>query len=209
MKPYLLFILSLWCLMPAKAQNTQGDTKTYNEQGFSSSFNSNSKIVSFGMGFPNLYRLNYQEPYGYTHIKTTGFGPFYAKFEFGAFDHVGLVASYAYSTFHYSYFGAGQQQVIHYDDVNAMSLSLSANYHFNKWITNPRLDVYAGAGVAANYVRTRYGNIPPFRERESQSEMFPVGRIGARYYIDPIFGLYGEAGFDGLSVIQLGFSVKF
>jgi hypothetical protein len=211
MKPNLLLIFLFSFFTQLQAQTVEGTTAEYDPKGFGSSFDSKTKIVSFSMGFPNLYRISYDEPAGYKHIKTTGFGPFYGKFEFAGFDHVGLCASFAYSTFHYSYYDipSHQRQVIYFDDVNTLSLTLSANYHFNKWITNPRLDVYAGAGMAANYLRYRYGNIPPYREAESKSEVHPLFRAGGRYYIDPIFGVFGEAGYDGLSIIQLGFSVKF
>jgi hypothetical protein len=173
----------------------------------SSGFGNNTKIISFGIGFPNLYRSSYNEPAGYTHIKTTGFGPFYAKLEFAAFKNVGLVTSFSYSTFHYSYFG--RPGIIYYDDVNTLSFSLSGNYHFSNWITNPRLDVYAGGGLAVDYQKYTYGNIPPYRSPEHKAHIYPLLRGGARYYLDNIFGLYGEAGYDGLSVVQLGFSVRF
>ncbi len=178
------------------------------------SFDHKTRIFSFALGFPNLYRVDYEEPAGYTHIKTTGFGPIYAKFEIAATDAIGIVPAFGYSTFHYSYYGWAyfpgyQQQVIYYDDVNTLHLSLSANYHFNQWITNPHIDLYAGVGIAMNYLRYRYGNIPPYREPESKTQFRPLGRVGLRYYFDATFGVFAEAGYDGFSVGQLGISVRF
>ena len=191
-------ILFSTSLSPAQDKNT----------GVQGGAANNGKIISFGIGFPNLYRVSYDAPSGYTHLSTAGFGPVYAKFEFSAFDYVGLAASFGYSTFHYSYYDYSPH-VIHYDDVNTLQLSLSGNYHFHQWITNPRLDVYAGAGLAVDYQKYSYGNIPPYRSPEYKAHIYPLVRAGARYYLDHTFGLYGEAGYDGLSVVQLGFSVRF
>lgn len=182
----------------------------------SPSFHIKTKIISFGLGFPNLHRTSYDEPKGYTHLKTTGFGPFIAKFEYGISNQLGLVASYGYGTFHYSYYGLAYyppptppQQVIFSDDVNVMNVSISCNYHFSKWVTNPKLDVYAGGGIGLNYFQYRYGNIPPYKPKESKVSLVPVGRIGVRYYLDNTLGVFTECGYDGISVIQLGFSVRF
>lgn len=167
-----------------------------------------------GMGFPNIYRYSYDEPQGYTHIKTTGFLPVHLKLEKAITNKIGLVAGIAYSTFHYSYYGWAyfpgyKQQVIYYDDVNTLSWSFSANYHFDKLINNPRLDTYAGAGACINYLHYRYGNIPPYREATSKIQLLPQVRAGIRYYIDPSFSAYSELGFDGLSIWQLGVSLSF
>jgi hypothetical protein len=214
MKPALVTLLAILFFHVAEAQETPVIPEIKTLELYDTRFTSNTKLISFGLGFPNLYRIRYDEPAGYTHIKTSGFGPFYAKFEFAAMENIGLAASFAYSTFHYSYYGLasfpfGQQQIIYYDDVNTLNLSLSGNYHFGKWISNPRLDAYAGLGLSANYLKSRYGNIPPYRVPDSRAEIFPLVRAGARYYLTPIFSLYGEAGYDGLSIVQLGFSVKF
>jgi hypothetical protein len=207
MKP-LLIILFLISASIADGQVDVISDKTY--ATYSNSFDQHTQIISFGFGLPNLYRMQYEEPVGYHHVKTTGFGPVYFKFEFAGFKNVGLQASYAYSTFHYSYDGGtGQAQPIFYDDVNAMNLTLSGNYHFGQWIANPRLDLYAGAGVCISYLRYRYGNIPPYKEPSSKAGFLPVGRVGIRYYINPILSFYLEAGYDGLSIIQPGFSVRF
>jgi len=171
------------------------------------SYSSGAKIISLGIGFPNLHRIRYETPAGYTHLKTTGFGPVYARFEYAAFDKVGLVASLSYSTFHYAYYGYSPS-VIHYDDANTATFSLSGNYHFTRWITNPHLDTYAGVGLSVDYQRQVFGNIPPYKSPETKAYLHPVLRAGARYYLDPGFGLFGEAGYDGLSVVQLGFSVR-
>lgn len=215
MKIFIITILLLSATIVVNAQEIAA-VKRNNTSTFSPSFTNKTKIISFGLGFPNLYRIKYDEPAGYTHLKTSGFGPFCAKLEFGAFDNLGLVTSFGYSTFHYSYYDFAYypaptppQEVIYYDDVNILNLSFSANYHFNKWIKVNRLDTYAGAGLGVDYFQYRYGNIPPYRERESKAAIFPVGRVGARYYFDKTLSLYGETGYDGISIIQLGFSVKF
>jgi hypothetical protein len=214
MKPLLITLL-LFIINPfAKSQEAETGKRIDYSGRFTTSFDRHTKIISFGLGFPNLYRIRHDEPAGYTHIKTSGFGPFYAKVEFAAMRNLGLVSSFAYSTYHYSYYGLaifppGPQQVIYYDDVNTLNISFSANYHFSNSIKNPKLDTYAGLGLSANYLRSRYGNIPPYREPDSRAEIFPLFRVGARYYFDPILGLYGEAGYDGLSIVQLGFSVRF
>ena len=214
MKPFLITLSLLLSAYMCRAQSSPEVTTLERRKGFTNSFDENTRIISFGLGFPNLYRIRYDEPAGYTHIKTSGFGPMYAKFEFAAFRNVGLVSCFGYSTFHYSYFGVashptGPQQVIYYDDVNTLNLAISANYHFADWIDNPRQDLYAGLGVGVNYLKSRYGNIPPYRSPESRAELVPVIRAGGRYYLDPIFGLYGELEYDGLSILQLGFSVRF
>lgn len=215
MKPYTwLVLLFLTFSLPVNAQTEAEEDESGDPVPKFRPFNGNTKIISFSMGFPNLYRTGYDEPAGYTHLKTTGFGPLFAKLEIGAWDAIGIVPSFGYSTFHYSYygwayFGGYKQQVVYYDDVNTINLSLAANYHFKKWITQPRLDVYAGGGLCMNYLRYRYGNIPPYKEPNAKTVFYPIGHLGARYYIDPIFGLSAEGGYDGLSILQLGFSVRF
>lgn len=203
MRPFLTLMLFISFIVSGYAQ----EQSEAGHKIVSSGFGNNTKIISFGIGFPNLYRSSYNEPAGYTHIKTTGFGPFYAKLEFSAFKNFGLVTSFAYGTFHYSYFG--RPGIIYYDDINTLALSLSGNYHFANLITNPKLDIYAGTGLSVDYQKYTYGNIPPYRSPEHKAHIYPVLRAGARYYLDNIFGLYGEAGYDGLSVVQLGFSVRF
>jgi len=203
MKPFLKRLLVLIAaLMPAA--KTPGQTPLQQ----TSSFEPATKIISFGLGFPNLYRIRYDEPAGYHHLKTSGFGPLYARFEFAAFDHVGLLATFGYATFHYVYYG-NSPQVVHYDDVNTLNFSLAGSYHLNKWMTHPKLDLYAVAGLAADYQKYTYGNIPPYRSPETKAHMYPVLKVGGRYYLDRTFGLFGEAGYDGLSIAQLGFSVRF
>ncbi len=213
MKALLSSLLLIACFQAARAQTPPEHAATV-RKGYSASFSKGSKIISFGMGFPNLYRISYKEPEGYTHIKTTGFGPLYAKFEIAIADNIGLNPSFGYGTFHYSYFGLAYhpgytEQVIYYDDVNTLSLALTANFHLKSLITNPKLDVYFGGGFAMNYLKYRYGNIPPYKEPETKTKFVPAARVGVRYYFDPILGAFAEAGYDGLSVLQLGLSVRF
>ena len=206
MRPYLLIISISLLPFFSIAQKPNGNSReVQSKAGFG--FNSKTRIISFGLGVPNLYRINYDEPPGYAHVKTTGFGPIYAKFEIAATGNIGIVPAFGYSTFHYSY--QDPLRIIYYDDVNTINLSLSGNYHFKKLFSNPRVDFYAGLGIAMNYLRSLYGNIPPYKQPESKTYFKPCGRIGMRYYIDPIFGLYAEGGYDGLSILQLGLSVKF
>lgn len=197
------------CLISAMVSSSfaQQAAETTGNAGGLPAFSQRTRVLSLGLGFPHLYRIGYEVPAGYTHLKTTGFGPLYAKFELPATDHIGLVTSLGYGTFHYSYFGYSPQ-VVHYDDVNTFALSLSANYHFSHWVRSPRADIYAGAGLSVDYQKYSYGNIPPYRPSENKAHIYPLFRVGARYYPGQNFGVFGEAGYDGLSIVQLGFCLK-
>ena len=213
MRPFLPIALLTLLSFSALAQQDP-EHAVAKSQGHSGSFTKGTKILSFGFGFPNLYRISYETAAGYTHIKNTGFGPLYAKFEWALIDNLGVAPSFSYGTFHHSYYGwayypGGAEKVMYSDDVNVTSFGLSVNYHFADLLPNPRLDFYLGAGAAFNLLRYRYGNIPPYKEPELKTQLRPIGRAGLRFQFDPALSLFTEVGYDGYSVMQLGLGVRF
>ena len=189
-KTLFLSIALLVCGGVAFAQNSKSFYKTSYESRNSGSWEQSSSILSFGLGFPNV-----ATSYG----SISGFPPIYAKYEHGFLrDDVGLggYVSTGFGSTDYYYSTTTKS------DFFAFSIAILGYYHFNKLIPIEKMDVYAGAGLAfrsVGYSESAYS--------DKATITVPV-KVGIRYYIKPKFAFYAESGYDGMSGINLGVTLK-
>lgn len=152
----------------------------------SGSFSLNHRLFSVSYGFPTA--LN--DGFGYGRI---GFGPVMARFEAPIRDEVGIAGL--------AQIGARSSGGFYDDHSFAFGFGGMGFYHFNKLIPVRDLDVYAGLGIAINFTHVnREGN----RKDDNYVDPMPIGSIGARYYFSPGFAGFAEAGFTGMSSVNLG-----
>lgn len=181
----------------AFAQNSKDFYNTpYNSRN-SGSFGRNTGLLTFSYGFPNI-PISGKSFVGNSKI---GFGPAYAKFEYGVMDEVGIGAQMAFSGGRYEY-GADQHERIH-----AFHFAVLGYYHFNKLIPVANLDVYAGTGIgirnrSVTYTDNNYSD-------DTDVNVSVVMRAGVRYYVKPTLALSAEAGYDDMSDINLGITFRF
>ena len=64
------------------------------------------------------------------------------------------------------------------------------------------MDVYAGAGLAFKSVGYSENG---FNDDATVTVPF---KVGIRYYIKPKFAFYAESGYDGMSAVNLGITLK-
>ncbi len=89
------------------------------------------------------------------------------------------------------------------------------SYHFNEAlkITNPKVDVYAGAGLLYRHYSIKYTDKgfdgePMFNVNTSGGDITIDLHAGARYLFSDRIGGFAELGY-GISPLQLGLAVKF
>lgn len=206
MKKTILLLLALVCTSVAFAQRTASSfyDAPYDSRN-SGSFNLNTGILSFGYGFPNDPVSGYNN--GVNGVNKVSLGPLYAKYEHGIIrDEIGLGGQIAMSNTWIKYnTGSGSYR----DRVSAFQVGVLGYYHFNKLIPVKRLDVYAGTGIAVQTLSytydTRYTDNP---NNHSDTNVYIIGKIGARYYLKGGFGIYAEVGSDKMSDANLGVSFR-
>jgi len=152
----------------------------------SGSFSLNHRLFSVSYGFPTL--LN--DGFG----GRIGFGPVMARFEAPIRDEVGIAAL--------AQIGARNSGGYYNDKSFAFGFGGMGFYHFNKLIPLRDLDVYAGLGIGINF--THVNREGGHRKDGNYVDPVPVGAIGARYYFSPRFAGFAEAGYTGMSSVNLG-----
>lgn len=194
MKKFTLLSFLLLLAVAGYSQNSFYNNSY--ESRNSGSFSQETSLLSFGIGFPNIAVNG-----GYSG-SNSGFGPIYAKYEHGFLrDEVGLGGVFANSFGSYDLGGGGKYKIF------AWSLGALGYYHFNKLIPVEKLDVYAGAGLMIRSYSGKFKDTPG--TNDSHTDVRFVGQVGARYYFSDAFGVYGEAGFDDMSDINLGITLRF
>jgi len=168
----------------------------------SGSFDRSSNLLSFGFGVPNRSGADYD----YWDDDRVGFGPMYVKYEHGIIDEIGIGVYGALAASRYKYGPDNRYK----DNVLAIGVGVMGFYHFNKLIPVRKLDVYAGAGIGFRSIGYSYDD--DFRgDHDDRSDFDPVPlfKVGARYYFTRVFGVYGEGGYDKMSDVNLGITLRF
>lgn len=182
--------------LAVQAQGSSFYKQSYKSRN-SGSFHKSDMLLSFAYGFPNtaLNDINTFAKYN------AGFGPLYAKFEYGVRDEIGIGISLGAG-------GAGYKWNGYKGNGFAFATTIQAYYHFNKLIPVSKLDVYAGAGFS--FVHRSYndnvrnnGN-----SRDNDLNLVAVGLVGARWYFSPKFSVFAEVGNDAISNTNIGVSFK-
>ena len=195
-KLFILGIALVICGSVAHAQNSKSFYKSSYESRNSGSWDQSASILSFGLGFPNVAP---------TYGGNSGFPPLYVKYEHGFLrDEIGLggyVSTGFGETGNYYYFGGPSSG--YQTNFFAFSIAILGYYHFNKLIPIEQMDVYAGAGLA--FKNVAYDNEDIYDNDASVT--VPV-KVGIRYYVKPAFSFYAESGWDGMSGLNLGVTLK-
>ncbi len=84
-------------------------------------------------------------------------------------------------------------------DVGYTNLGATANYHFK--LDDTRFDLFAGAGLGLHMVNCGKDNCG------YSSGLFPITRLGGRYFMQSNIALYGDAGY-GAAALNLGVTFK-
>lgn len=207
MKKTLYAVSALTCLMllilaqPVQAQNGRAFYKTPYKSRNSGSFSSKASLLSFGIGFPNRSGAGYDWD-----SDRLGFGPLYVKYEHGILNELGIGGYVAGAASRHKY-GPNDRYT---DKVFSVSIGAMAYYHFNKLIPVRNLDVYAGAGIGGRRLSYTYDNDwNGSRYNDSEFDIIPLFKVGARYYFTKMFGVYGEGGYDDMSDVNLGITLRF
>jgi hypothetical protein len=182
MKKLLVSGFALLVCVVGYSQNAKSFYNSSYESRNSGSFSRSASLLTFGLGFPN------------TSVNViSGFPPIYAKYEHGFLrDEVGLGGYIA------SGFGT-----IANNNFAAFSFGILGYYHFNKLIPISKMDVYAGAGGGFRSVSFDKTTID-----RNRSDALLIVRVGIRYFLKPKLAVYAETGFDGMSTINLGVTLK-
>ncbi|MFT4061367.1 MAG: hypothetical protein QM642_03310 [Edaphocola sp.] len=182
----------------SNAQSAKGFYKTPYRSRNAGSYSKSTGILSLGLGFPNV-----SGGYYYTSGISSAIPVPYVKYEHAIMDEVGIGG----------YAAAGFSQYKHggyTDKIFALGIGALGYYHFNKWIPIRKLDVYAGAGIGVRNLSYSYDDgYSGGRYNSSHFSIAPIFKAGARYYFAPSFGVYGEAGYDMMSAVNLGISFRF
>jgi hypothetical protein len=94
------------------------------------------------------------------------------------------------------------------DSVTVIPITVMVNYHF-KIPSQPKLDVFAGAGIGYQRVSVDF-DCGPFVDCDfSDSGVFGVGHGGVRYFWRPKMAAYGEVGGGGNAAVHAGLMFKF
>lgn len=167
-------------------------------------FEEGGKIISVGYGFPNWLGSIFNAYEAYGDYNATSLGPIYAKFEYGANDHIGFGLNLGYSSTNVDYVDVYNYS-IHY---SSLSILARVNWHFGD---SDKLDPYYGFGIGYRSSNWKYENNDPyFDDTYYDWNIFPLGfetTVGARYFFTDNIAAYAELGF-AKSIFQIGLSMK-
>lgn len=201
----LALLLGIIALVPrVHAQNGKAFYKSPYKSRNSGSFDRRSSLLSFGIGFPN--RSGTGLNYWGGDERRASVGPGYIKYEHGVLDELGIGGYVAAAASRYKY-GPDRRYT---DRTFAFSIGLMGYYHFNKLIPVRMLDVYGGAGFGIRQLSYTYdddynGN----RDDRTSFTAMPLFKVGARWYFTKMFGVYAEGGYDKMSDVNLGITLRF
>lgn len=174
--------------------------------------------ISLGVGFPNLVStfLNiYDVEKDYT---VTGSGPFHAKYEYRAANHIGVGLSINQISSRVSYtkdFVDDNGTLIHNHIIirnNSTAVNIRTNVHFLSLENHPRTDFYFGIGVGYKLggikITADYVEGAPSVRLPSLWHLGVETTFGYRHFFTDNIGIYGELGI-AKSIIQGGIVGRF
>ncbi|MFO8055554.1 MAG: outer membrane beta-barrel protein [Bacteroidales bacterium] len=128
------------------------------------------------------------------------------SFEYGITENIGLALNIEYAssqdiTNDYS----GKQYSW---DYTYLSPSLTGHYHFASAMN---YSIYGALTLGYSKVDSEYSSIDDVEQRDpKESNGLCYGaHIGGRYYLNDVIGIYTEAGYGSLSIINMGLSLRF
>lgn len=195
-----IFALAAGLLLFTNTSQAQGFySQSYKERN-SGSFEKGASLITldYGLGNANwaVGLIN-----GYSRVPI---GPVYLRYEIGIMDEVGIGAYIAPRYVRYNY---GQNHIYNLNEFTFGS-GVMGYYHFNKLIPVSKLDVFAGTGFSFRVIQKNWPNDSSSNNNTSIKWNLPV-KVGARWYFSDGFGAHLETGYDGLTYLQAGITLKF
>lgn len=176
---------------------------------FAQSFEKDMNMVYFGLGFPNVFKSEYDLYAFESGFSTSGFGPLYIKYEHAITNQLGIGANVSYLSYKNEWkYG---NRFLEGFEGSLLTVLIRGNFHF---ATGNVLDPYIGVGLGyIGYYLDYYNTDPDFQGPvEKMDYGLPIGysgSIGARYYVNDFLAAYAELGYDRQALMQIGISVRF
>lgn len=207
-----LYLALLFTFFGAAAQ-AQQDTTSHTVPG-PAAYKHHTTIATVSMGFIDPNRKKFDLPAGFEKSNTSGYAQFYGKLEYAVSNKVSIAGTVGYDAFVYNYSQlytgyAGVVKRYKADQFRIVSIGATAFYHLGSIIHVKNLDPFVGAGLSLN--NTRHSMLAQGDSTVVTVEhgVTPYLKAGARYYISRHFSVFGDVGYDNMSIFSLGFSCRF
>ncbi len=159
--------------------------------------------ISVGYGIGNVWKMYLKDAFSYPlyyTVKSTG--PFCLLLDYAFHKKISAGIAMGYSETR----GSADYNGFKFKErLNAFSILARANYHAFKM---KKLDPYIGGGIG--YYHFKYINELNTSEPDKVPGNFGYSaQLGARYYFSSRLAAYGELGYIGGSLAQMGVTIKF
>lgn len=159
-------------------------------------FNNGDNLLNLGIGLGSPY-------FGAGYSASLPINPT-VSFEHGFTDAISAGATVSYASSKYNYNLVGTPYSI---KESATYLGVRGSYHFNAlWNIPDKFDVYGGASLG--YVIVSVSDSQGYAASAASGAGFGVF-AGGKYYFQPSLAIYAELGYQSLSVLNAGITLKF
>jgi predicted porin len=158
-------------------------------------YNPKSSDISGGYGFINVWKTLFA--FDNIQLPTSSEGPFVVKYEYGITKKMSAAVTVGYAELNSNYENITQK-------LSDYLVAGTASYHF---ATSRKLDPYVSAGFGY-YAFTYADNVGDDIHFILPGPFAVSLAAGTRYYFNPHFGAYAEAGYDDGGIIQIGLVYK-
>lgn len=165
-------------------------------------FQKGDHLLSSSYGVPNVVGRTL---YYFQNDKFQSFGPVYFRYEYGLTKTVGLGFQASFSNFSFTYNNSntGAREV---DRGSAKDFHLFGTYHFGELMPVENLDLYGYLGMGMWYVNLKSVARPTTAIDDGVFHIAIKG--GARYYFTPNIAGFAQVGFDKMSVLDFGLTLR-
>ena len=176
-------------------------------------FRQHSVMISVSLGFVDPNR-KYSVPSGFSKTNTTGYNPAYVKVEYATGKHFSLAGNFSIDEVVYNYeqLYTGYNGIIKRYKTNKYTqfgAGIIGCYHFGDFIKIRNLDPFAGVGVSLNNIHQTALPQGDSTLGRTEHTATPHLKVGARYYFNDYFSLFGDVGYDKESLFSIGMSCRF
>lgn len=167
-------------------------------------FEKGNSIISLGYGIGNIWKAFLEDAVSYPDntYKVSNNGTYTLIYEYGVTDRISAGLAVGYSEVEGTFIGFGEKFT---EKLTNFSVLARANYHIGKF---RKFDPYVGGGIG--YYHFNYSNDRPGLVNSKVPGAFGYSaQLGLRYYATPQWAAFGEVGYVGGSLVQLGVTFKF
>lgn len=192
MKPRLLLLLTAFQLIYATS-NAQDKR----------AFDKGNSIISVGYGIGNIWKTFLEDAVSYPDdtYKVSNNGTYTLIYEYGVSKKVSVGLAIGFSEVEGNFIGFGEKFT---EKLTNLSVLARANYHIGNF---KNFDPYLGGGIG--YYHFNYSNDRPGLVNSKVPGAFGYSaQLGLRYYFSSHWAAFGEAGYVGGSLVQLGATFK-